>query len=84
MNSTLYTAFFISLNIHCKMAMFSSKMDKSMGQVNSFEIGNQTYRSIHPIFSKIKYSRYVQEPHLKMLFILLLIKLNNGALIVDP
>jgi hypothetical protein len=25
-----YTAFFISLNIQCKMAMFSSKMDKSI------------------------------------------------------
>jgi hypothetical protein len=31
------------------MAMFSSKMD-----VNSFEIGNQTYRSMNPMFSKIK------------------------------
>jgi hypothetical protein len=26
----LYTACFISLNIQCKMAMFSSKMDKSI------------------------------------------------------
>jgi hypothetical protein len=26
----IYTAFFISLNIQCKMAMFSSKMDKSI------------------------------------------------------
>jgi hypothetical protein len=42
------------LNIQCKMAMFSSKMD-----VNSFEIGNQTYRSMNPMFSKIKNSRYI-------------------------
>jgi hypothetical protein len=48
------TASFISLNIQRKMAMFRSKM------VNSCEIGNQTYRFMNPMFSKIKNSRYIK------------------------
>jgi hypothetical protein len=43
--------------VQCKMAMFSFKVALKW-TLNSFEIGNQTYKRIRRMLSKIKNSRY--------------------------